>query len=216
MHETISTTETFQLSAPRRPTDGAFLVAAQTALTDSAQPVRRRAYLLRRNPADSAWRLAVVTFVVVAILIRVGAAMAAAGPTAPAPPDAPPPCAAVHYVVDSAEGPAGAVASVQEAFSRLSDATGVNFLYDGDNHARRRGPRPGRGRAPNRCSSPGWAATPACGATTPRTWASRRCRGPTPARSTVASCISTPLTRCPSPSTTATAGVGCSCTNLAT
>jgi hypothetical protein len=41
------------------------------------------------------------------------------------------PCTDVHYVVNPAGAPAGAVGEVQAAFDRLGQATGIHFVYDG-------------------------------------------------------------------------------------
>lgn len=41
------------------------------------------------------------------------------------------PCAAIHYVVNLGRAPAGSLQDVQEAAHRVSDATGIMFVYDG-------------------------------------------------------------------------------------
>lgn len=41
------------------------------------------------------------------------------------------PCEPVHYVVNSALAPAGAVADLEDAFEQLSQATGIEFVNDG-------------------------------------------------------------------------------------
>lgn len=41
------------------------------------------------------------------------------------------PCAPVHYSINSNRAPAGGVEDVQEAIHRVSQATGINFAYDG-------------------------------------------------------------------------------------
>ena len=41
------------------------------------------------------------------------------------------PCTPVHYVINPAGSPAGAVDEVQQAFGRLGSATGISFVYDG-------------------------------------------------------------------------------------
>jgi hypothetical protein len=41
------------------------------------------------------------------------------------------PCTDVHYVINPASAPAGAVDEVQQAFQRLGAATGIAFVYDG-------------------------------------------------------------------------------------
>ena len=41
------------------------------------------------------------------------------------------PCATIHYVVNLTEAPAHALSDVQDALSRVSDATGMSFVYDG-------------------------------------------------------------------------------------
>jgi len=41
------------------------------------------------------------------------------------------PCEAIHYVVNVTEAPAHGLNDVQNAFARLSDATGMGFVYDG-------------------------------------------------------------------------------------
>jgi hypothetical protein len=41
------------------------------------------------------------------------------------------PCAPIHYVINPAGAPWGAVADVHAAFARLANATGIAFTYDG-------------------------------------------------------------------------------------
>jgi len=41
------------------------------------------------------------------------------------------PCAAVHYVTNLAEAPAGAASTVSTVLSRITAATGVSFVFDG-------------------------------------------------------------------------------------
>ena len=41
------------------------------------------------------------------------------------------PCIDVHFAVNPAKAPAGAVDEIQAAFTRLGDATGIHFVYDG-------------------------------------------------------------------------------------
>lgn len=51
------------------------------------------------------------------------------------------PCQPVHYVMNPAQAPAGGVADVEEAFSRLAQATGMSFVNDGmTDEVSRRGP----------------------------------------------------------------------------
>jgi len=42
------------------------------------------------------------------------------------------PCQPIHYQVDLANAPAGALADVREAVRRTSEATGIAFAYDGE------------------------------------------------------------------------------------
>jgi hypothetical protein len=41
------------------------------------------------------------------------------------------PCTTIHYAVNAAEAPAGALTTVQQAITRLSSATGITFVFDG-------------------------------------------------------------------------------------
>lgn len=41
------------------------------------------------------------------------------------------PCEPIHYQVNLTDGPEGALADVREAVQRVSDATGIAFVYDG-------------------------------------------------------------------------------------
>jgi hypothetical protein len=51
------------------------------------------------------------------------------------------PCQPVHYVTNPAKAPPGAVADVEEAFSRLAQVTGMTFVNDGmTDELSRRGP----------------------------------------------------------------------------
>jgi hypothetical protein len=52
-------------------------------------------------------------------------------PNDPVRPVAWDPCRPIHYVVNARGAPAGGVAMVEEAFARLSVATGLKFVYDG-------------------------------------------------------------------------------------
>lgn len=51
------------------------------------------------------------------------------------------PCQPVHYVMNPAQAPPSGVADVEEAFSRLAQATGITFVNDGmTDEVSRRGP----------------------------------------------------------------------------
>jgi hypothetical protein len=61
------------------------------------------------------------------------------------------PCAPVHYVTNVAEAPAGAAALVAGAFARITAATGITFISDGNTSevpSSQRSPRDANGWAP--------------------------------------------------------------------
>lgn len=114
--DSMSTTVT-----SRRPIDHAFL-----ALVAGARIELRGETGVRRRPAplDSlAPLVAVVAILVPAVITASGAASAAALRAR---------CKPIHYVVDTSRAPAGGREAIAGAFGRLSAATGIPFIDDGD------------------------------------------------------------------------------------
>jgi hypothetical protein len=109
----------------KRPPDTAFLDIAQRAsatLEHLPPPARGDA------STPPARQLFVAFAVALALLASVGGAVAAAA----SPPRK---CEPVHYVVNLGRGPAAGLASIEEAFARTTQATGIVFVYDGPSAA---------------------------------------------------------------------------------
>ena len=110
----------------RRPIDAAFLSMARGAHVELSRQAPTRAPL-RGGPASHAVVAMVAVFL---ILTSAGAATAMSAGSDPAGRPAPP-CAPIHYRVNPDGSPTGGLATVHEAFRRLSDATGRAAVFDG-------------------------------------------------------------------------------------
>jgi len=123
----VVTSGTVQFFPDRRPPDRAFLELARGAHIALGQTQRSP----RRSTEAPLWHLVVAVLAALTLVGSAGVAMAMASPSDAASTASKPSCPPVHFVVNPEGAPAGVFDTIDEAFRRLSDATGMSFIYDG-------------------------------------------------------------------------------------
>ena len=121
------TTPTFGFLPTRRRPDPELLAMMRGAHVSLVRPEHQPT----RGSETSLGQLTVAIVLAIAILGSAGAAMANTAPFATVG-AASPSCAPVHYVVNPDRAPAGTLDAIHEAFRRLSQATGIRLVYDGE------------------------------------------------------------------------------------